>query len=60
MRAKELIKERFGEIMANKIKQSKAEWLWTQLLTVSLKLGLPLSWCNFCSRKMCAAVGARK
>jgi len=60
MRAKELIKERFGEIMTNKTAQSKAEWLWTQLLTVSLKLWLPLSWCNFCSRKMCAAVGARR
>ena len=52
--------KKFGEIMTNKIKQSKSEWLWTQLLTVSLKLGLPLSWCNFCSRKMCAAVGGKK
>jgi len=29
--------------MANKTTQSKSEWFWTQLLTVSLKLWLPLS-----------------
>nr|DAN55894.1 MAG TPA: hypothetical protein [Caudoviricetes sp.] len=52
--------KKFGGIMTNKTTQSKSEWFWTRMLTVSLKLGLPLSWCNFCSRKMCAAVGARK
>ena len=55
-----LTKYKGGLIMANKTTQSKSEWFWTRMLTVSLDLGLPLSWCNFCSRKMCAAVGGRR